>query len=316
MDRARWRNAGRQILQRQARVPQNPGQQIVEIVRDAAGQNAQALQLLRLPHLLGLSLLFRDVARHVGDADDLAGLCSRMGEIVKRDIDRGPSFRTRTVSKWMTGLPPRSRSRMSDSSCRRSAGSRSPWGGRSPPQPHTIETFGAGVPGLNHSGRRLPDDRVVGRFDDRSQVCGILLRAAALRDIPKHQHHADRSPVLFDWARRYRQSGFPCRPAQSESYDSPARRCCPSRSTFVPGSPPCVRLNSLTIRNTSSIGLPAISGSGQRTQGLRDRIGEDNPSRRVGGDHRVADAGEGRLERDSARFGSPRRAIECAPASH
>ena len=39
-------------LQHQAGVAQDAGQQVVEIVRDAAGQQSEALQLLRVPQLL------------------------------------------------------------------------------------------------------------------------------------------------------------------------------------------------------------------------------------------------------------------------
>ena len=63
------------------RVAGDDHQQIVEVVRDAAGELAERLHLLRLGELLARLferdlrlVLLGDVARHLGEADQLAGL--------------------------------------------------------------------------------------------------------------------------------------------------------------------------------------------------------------------------------------------------
>ena len=52
---------GRKHLLGQAGVADHADQQVVEVVRDAAGQQAEALQLLRLPEALLGALEFRDI---------------------------------------------------------------------------------------------------------------------------------------------------------------------------------------------------------------------------------------------------------------
>ena len=75
------------------RVPQDHGEQVVEIVRDAAGQMAERFHLLRL-----LQLRFQlHALRLVGeDADDNAMSCRhrrRLGEIVRPFQKLDPSLR-------------------------------------------------------------------------------------------------------------------------------------------------------------------------------------------------------------------------------
>ena len=50
----RFGSLGRHGIQGEAGVAKHAGQQVVEIVRDAAGQNSDALHLLRLAHLVFL----------------------------------------------------------------------------------------------------------------------------------------------------------------------------------------------------------------------------------------------------------------------
>src|SRR4051812_47762106 len=72
-----WRAGGRlerKVLQREAGIPENPREQVIEVVRDASGQHAQTLELLRLPHLLGSPLLVGDVARYMRNADEAPGV--------------------------------------------------------------------------------------------------------------------------------------------------------------------------------------------------------------------------------------------------
>ena len=73
---------GGDLVQGQLGVPQNDHQEIVEVVRDPAGQHAQALQLLRLLHLpLQVPLL-----RHVPEDDEVAFSCRILA------LDGGPDF--------------------------------------------------------------------------------------------------------------------------------------------------------------------------------------------------------------------------------
>ena len=64
--------AGRRVVgqleQRQVGVAEDAGQQVVEVVRDAAGQHAEALELLRVAHLLLAAPAFVEQAR-VADGD-------------------------------------------------------------------------------------------------------------------------------------------------------------------------------------------------------------------------------------------------------
>ena len=70
-------------------VADDDGEQVVEVVRDAAGELADRLHLLRLPQLLLDRAALGEVARDLGEAHDCAGL------VVDRiDHDAGPELLT------------------------------------------------------------------------------------------------------------------------------------------------------------------------------------------------------------------------------
>src|SRR5436190_23853809 len=54
----------RDVLQCQADIPEDSGEQIVEIVRNSAGQHAETLQLGALPHRFLQTLAFTNLTQH------------------------------------------------------------------------------------------------------------------------------------------------------------------------------------------------------------------------------------------------------------
>ena len=56
-------------------IADDDGQQVVEVVRHAAGELAHALHLLDLPQLLLGGTALGEIARHLGEADQLAICC-------------------------------------------------------------------------------------------------------------------------------------------------------------------------------------------------------------------------------------------------
>ena len=66
-------------------------QDVVEVVRDAAGEAPDRLHLLRLPHLRFESRSLRNVARDRRSPYDGTGLIL-IGEIVERDVDPLTAF--------------------------------------------------------------------------------------------------------------------------------------------------------------------------------------------------------------------------------
>jgi hypothetical protein len=74
------RRAGRLgPLQNQTGVADYGGQQIVEVVRDASGQNSQALQLLGLTESLFILLALRHVRTHYENSRKRAGIIGHWG---------------------------------------------------------------------------------------------------------------------------------------------------------------------------------------------------------------------------------------------
>ena len=82
---------GRQTIENQAGIADNAGEEIVKIVRDAAGQDAQAFEALRLAELRFQLSSLGNVSRYMGSARNGAGHIANRRN-AQRYFDKLPAF--------------------------------------------------------------------------------------------------------------------------------------------------------------------------------------------------------------------------------